>query len=94
VEDGSQRGWFEHEGIKILISSMTVLLLMRPFVNTMNEMLTSIALITGLLVPVQKYLMPPMINLVGAILQTFFDIETSMTTGSCSSMIAMAGTLA
>ena len=94
MEDGSQRGWFEHEGIRIPISSMIVLLLMLPFVNTMNEMLTSIVLMTGLLVPVQKYLMLPMINLVGAILRTFLGIETSMTTGSCSSMIAMAGTLA
>jgi len=92
VEDGSQQGWFEHEGIIILIVSMTVPLLMLPFVNTRNKMLTSIVLNTGLQVPVQKYLMPPMTNLVGAIFQTFFGIETSMTMGSCFSMIARAGT--
>jgi hypothetical protein len=58
------------------------MVLVLPFVNTFNELLASIVMRTGLHVFLERVIMPPLIRVLAAILQTVFGIKTGVSSTS------------
>ena len=61
-----------------LYIGLALMLVVLPFVNTINELMTSIVMRTGLHVVMEKVIVPPLVRILAAIIQTFLGIKTGV----------------
>jgi exosortase/archaeosortase family protein len=64
----------------LIISAITFLLL--PFITTFNEFLTAIVENTPLYTLIQRMIVPNLVKMIGAVLQYFFGITTSVSSAN------------
>jgi exosortase/archaeosortase family protein len=65
-----------------LYIALALMLVVLPLVNTFNELLTSIVMRTGLHLVMERAIMPPLVRILAAILQTVFSIKTGVSSTS------------
>ena len=73
---------FGHSIVQKLYIALALMVVVLPFVNTFNELLASIVMRTGLHVFMERLIMPPLIRVLAAILQTVFGIKTGISSTS------------
>lgn len=82
METESAERPFGHSIVQKLYIALALIVVVLPFVNTFNELLASIVMRTGLHVFMERVIMPPLIRVIAAILQTVFGIKTGVSSTS------------